>query len=178
MVLVNARLSEKSLAQAQRTPRLVREAAQGFACVLAQTSADAERMVLSPCTFEWPLTQHVPAPGRPICPPTRRRFRSIQTLSTPFVCCVIPVAQQHIVAFEWIHIVAAARMCSIDRPVASNNVFQSAASTSLRRVSNPSVYLETNSRSIPDGRPFPSSSSMYLRRALIRATSPFIRTGR
>ena len=44
MVLVNARLSEKSLAQAQRTPRLVREAAQNFACVLAQTSADAARM--------------------------------------------------------------------------------------------------------------------------------------
>jgi len=44
MVLVNARLSEKSFAQAQRTPRLVREAAQNFACVLAQTTADAERM--------------------------------------------------------------------------------------------------------------------------------------
>jgi 3-deoxy-D-manno-octulosonic-acid transferase len=44
MVLVNARLSEKSLAQAQRTPNLVREAAGNFALVLAQTAADAERM--------------------------------------------------------------------------------------------------------------------------------------
>jgi hypothetical protein len=32
------------------------------------------------------------------------------------------------------------RMCSIDRPVAFNNVFQSATTKSLRRVSNPSVY--------------------------------------
>jgi 3-deoxy-D-manno-octulosonic-acid transferase len=44
MVLVNARLSEKSLAQAKRTPNLVREAAGNFALVLAQTAADAERM--------------------------------------------------------------------------------------------------------------------------------------
>jgi len=44
MVLVNARLSEKSFAQAQRTPNLVREAAGNFALVLAQTAADAERM--------------------------------------------------------------------------------------------------------------------------------------
>jgi 3-deoxy-D-manno-octulosonic-acid transferase len=44
MVLVNARLSEKSLAQAQRTPNLVREAAGNFTLVLAQTAADAGRM--------------------------------------------------------------------------------------------------------------------------------------
>jgi 3-deoxy-D-manno-octulosonic-acid transferase len=44
MVLVNARLSEKSLAQARRTPNLLREAAQAFALVLAQTEADAARM--------------------------------------------------------------------------------------------------------------------------------------
>ena len=44
MVLVNARLSEKSFAQAQRTPNLVREAAGNFSLVLAQTAADAERM--------------------------------------------------------------------------------------------------------------------------------------
>lgn len=44
MVLVNARLSEKSLAQALRTPNLVREAAQNFTLVLAQTQADADRM--------------------------------------------------------------------------------------------------------------------------------------
>jgi 3-deoxy-D-manno-octulosonic-acid transferase len=44
MVLVNARLSERSLAKARRLPRLMREAAQSFAKVLAQTEADAERM--------------------------------------------------------------------------------------------------------------------------------------
>ena len=44
MVLVNARLSEKSFAQAARTPRLVREAAENFSLVLAQTGADAERI--------------------------------------------------------------------------------------------------------------------------------------
>jgi 3-deoxy-D-manno-octulosonic-acid transferase len=44
MVLVNARLSERSLAKAKRLPRLMREAAQSFAKVLAQTDADAERM--------------------------------------------------------------------------------------------------------------------------------------
>ncbi|MGE5162102.1 MAG: 3-deoxy-D-manno-octulosonic acid transferase, partial [Betaproteobacteria bacterium] len=37
-------LSEKSFAQAQRTPNLVREAAGNFALVLAQTAADAARM--------------------------------------------------------------------------------------------------------------------------------------
>jgi 3-deoxy-D-manno-octulosonic-acid transferase len=44
LVLVNARLSEKSFAQAQRTPNLVREAARNFSLVLAQTQADAERI--------------------------------------------------------------------------------------------------------------------------------------
>ncbi|HOX89694.1 MAG TPA: lipid IV(A) 3-deoxy-D-manno-octulosonic acid transferase [Burkholderiaceae bacterium] len=44
LVLVNARLSEKSAAKAQRTPALMREAAQGFTRVLAQTAADAGRL--------------------------------------------------------------------------------------------------------------------------------------
>jgi len=44
MVLVNARLSEKSLRQARRTPNLARETARNFSLVLAQTDADAERM--------------------------------------------------------------------------------------------------------------------------------------
>ena len=44
MVLVNARLSERSLSKAKRLPRLMREAAQSFTKVLAQTDADAARM--------------------------------------------------------------------------------------------------------------------------------------
>ncbi len=44
MVLVNARLSEKSLAKARRAPRLIAEAARGFTAVLAQTAADAARI--------------------------------------------------------------------------------------------------------------------------------------
>jgi 3-deoxy-D-manno-octulosonic-acid transferase len=44
MVLVNARLSEKSLAKARRAPGLMREAARCFTLVLAQTEADALRM--------------------------------------------------------------------------------------------------------------------------------------
>lgn len=44
LVLVNARLSEKSAAKARRTPALMREAAQGFTRVLAQTPGDAERL--------------------------------------------------------------------------------------------------------------------------------------
>jgi 3-deoxy-D-manno-octulosonic-acid transferase len=44
LVLVNARLSEKSAAKARRTPALMREAAQGFTRVLAQTAADAQRL--------------------------------------------------------------------------------------------------------------------------------------
>jgi 3-deoxy-D-manno-octulosonic-acid transferase len=44
MVLANARLSDKSLAQALRWPRLLRPAAQGIALALAQTAADARRL--------------------------------------------------------------------------------------------------------------------------------------
>ncbi len=44
MVLVNARLSERSLAKAKRLPRLMGEAAHSFTKVLAQTDADAKRM--------------------------------------------------------------------------------------------------------------------------------------
>ena len=44
MVLVNARLSERSLARAQWTPRLMAETAQRFTLVLAQTEPDAARM--------------------------------------------------------------------------------------------------------------------------------------
>ncbi|RZI41629.1 3-deoxy-D-manno-octulosonic acid transferase [Herbaspirillum sp. HC18] len=44
VVLVNARLSERSLAKAQKLSALMSEAARGFSCVAAQTEADAERL--------------------------------------------------------------------------------------------------------------------------------------
>lgn len=44
VALVNARLSERSLAKARRLPALMREAAAGMSCVAAQTEADAERL--------------------------------------------------------------------------------------------------------------------------------------
>lgn len=44
VALVNARLSERSLAKAQRLSALMVDAAKGFACVAAQTDADAERL--------------------------------------------------------------------------------------------------------------------------------------
>jgi 3-deoxy-D-manno-octulosonic-acid transferase len=44
MVLVNARLSERSLARARWAPRLIEETARCFTLVLAQTEADAVRM--------------------------------------------------------------------------------------------------------------------------------------
>jgi 3-deoxy-D-manno-octulosonic-acid transferase len=44
VALVNARLSEKSLARALRVEGLMREAATGFALVLAQAPADAQRL--------------------------------------------------------------------------------------------------------------------------------------
>ncbi|TAK93695.1 MAG: 3-deoxy-D-manno-octulosonic acid transferase [Aquabacterium sp.] len=45
MVLANARLSEKSLRQGQRLAALMRPAAQALSVVLAQTEADAQRLV-------------------------------------------------------------------------------------------------------------------------------------
>jgi 3-deoxy-D-manno-octulosonic-acid transferase len=44
LVLVNARMSEKSMRQAQRLSGLSRPAYQGLSAVLAQTQADAERL--------------------------------------------------------------------------------------------------------------------------------------
>lgn len=44
VALVNARLSERSLAKAQRLPGLMTEAALGISCVAAQTEADAARV--------------------------------------------------------------------------------------------------------------------------------------
>jgi 3-deoxy-D-manno-octulosonic-acid transferase len=44
VALVNARLSERSLRRSRRFGGLLREAAQGIACVAAQTEADAERL--------------------------------------------------------------------------------------------------------------------------------------
>jgi 3-deoxy-D-manno-octulosonic-acid transferase len=44
VILANARLSERSLAKAQKFSALIGEAARGIACVAAQTSADAERL--------------------------------------------------------------------------------------------------------------------------------------
>lgn len=44
VALVNARLSERSLAKAQRLSALMGAAARGFSCVAAQTEADAERL--------------------------------------------------------------------------------------------------------------------------------------
>jgi 3-deoxy-D-manno-octulosonic-acid transferase len=44
VALVNARLSERSLAKAQRLSALMNEAARGMSCVAAQTEADAARL--------------------------------------------------------------------------------------------------------------------------------------
>jgi 3-deoxy-D-manno-octulosonic-acid transferase len=44
VALVNARLSERSLAKAQRLSALMNEAARGMSCVAAQTEADAVRL--------------------------------------------------------------------------------------------------------------------------------------
>jgi 3-deoxy-D-manno-octulosonic-acid transferase len=44
VALVNARLSERSLAKAQRLSALMTEAARSMACVAAQTEADAQRL--------------------------------------------------------------------------------------------------------------------------------------
>lgn len=44
VALVNARLSERSLAKAQRLSALMSEAAHAFSCVAAQTDADARRL--------------------------------------------------------------------------------------------------------------------------------------
>lgn len=44
VILANARLSERSLAKAQKFSALIGEAARGIACVAAQTDADAERL--------------------------------------------------------------------------------------------------------------------------------------
>jgi 3-deoxy-D-manno-octulosonic-acid transferase len=44
VALLNARLSERSLARAQRLSALMREAAKGVACIAAQTEADAARL--------------------------------------------------------------------------------------------------------------------------------------
>jgi 3-deoxy-D-manno-octulosonic-acid transferase len=44
VTIVNARLSERSFAKAQRLSGLMTEAAQGMACVMAQTEADAARL--------------------------------------------------------------------------------------------------------------------------------------
>lgn len=44
VALVNARLSERSLAKAQRLSALMSDAARGFSCVAAQTEADADRL--------------------------------------------------------------------------------------------------------------------------------------
>lgn len=46
IALVNARLSERSLAKGQRFSALMQEAARGLSCAAAQTEADAERLRL------------------------------------------------------------------------------------------------------------------------------------
>src|ERR1700675_5215931 len=68
-------------------------------------------IVGSPWTLECPRTHTVPAPGRPICPPTSRRFTIIATLSTPLRCWVTPVHQAHLFFFAADTYRAAARVC-------------------------------------------------------------------
>lgn len=47
--------------------------------------------VRCPCTFEWPRTGQMPAPGLPIFPRNKRKLTSICTFSTPLRCCVRPM---------------------------------------------------------------------------------------
>src|SRR5207245_1878517 len=51
-------------------------------------------IVRSPWTFECPRTGHGPAPGRPIFPPSRRKFMISWIVATAFRCWVNPMAQQ------------------------------------------------------------------------------------
>ena len=56
--------------------------------------------VLSPCTFEWPLTGHGPEPSLPISPFRSKTFMISRMVFTEFLCWVIPMAQHTIVRFD------------------------------------------------------------------------------
>ncbi len=96
--------------------------------------------VRSPCTLLCPRTGQTPAPRRPICPRSSAKFTMLCTLATPFLCCVIPIAQQQIIRSDAIAISAASRISSrghaalLDDPVPAIRCRMSAANAS-----NPSV---------------------------------------
>src|ERR1700745_4539951 len=96
-------------------------------------------IVRSPCTFECPRIHTVPAPCRPILPPTSSRLTIIETLSTPLRCWVTPRHHPQIVFFELAYISAAALISARDNPLSSMISSQLAASVSTRRASKPSV---------------------------------------
>ena len=56
--------------------------------------------VRSPCTLECPRTGHSPAPGRPMLPCSSSTFTTSRSIGTECLCCVSPIAQQTMVAFE------------------------------------------------------------------------------
>ena len=57
-------------------------------------------IVRSPCTLECPRTGQTPAPGRPMLPCSSSTLTRSRRVGTECLCCVRPIAQQMIVAFE------------------------------------------------------------------------------
>ncbi|MCY1223377.1 hypothetical protein D9M72_355000 [compost metagenome] len=50
-------------------------------------------MVRSPWTLLWPRIGDAPAPGLPMFPRSSRRLMISLMVATPFLCCVMPMAQ-------------------------------------------------------------------------------------
>jgi hypothetical protein len=88
--------------------------------------------VRSPCTFECPRTGHTPAPGRPMLPCSSSTLTMSRSIGTECLCCVSPIAQHTIVAFEVRTASPTRRSASSVRPVASVSVAHEASAIARR----------------------------------------------
>ena len=135
-------------------------------------------IVRSPCTLEWPRTQQVPAPGRPMWPPSRSEIHDIRMVATASRCWVRPIAQQR----------SSARERAMSRParsISSRGIPQPSTISlpgrclevgeelgeSVGMVANEVVIEHPTSAAS-------SSASITFMSPLSSAMSPLIRTGR
>ena len=129
-------------------------------------------MVRSPCTLEWPRTGQVPAPSLAMLPLMSNKFTTSLIVSTAFLCCVRPIAQQAMILVLSLSAATVSSICQRLRPVCSIKLSSDCASIFCFQASKPWVLLAMKfwSRTVPGA--FSSSASNNFSMACIKAMSP------
>ncbi len=135
-------------------------------------------IVRSPCTFECPRTQTVPAPGRPMSAGEQEVYDHRHVVDAIALLGDAKAPRNNSFLRAGVHRGGSSNLAS--RQPALFDYFVPVGSLHMSAInsSKPSVKDWINGRSIAEGCPSALRSKRSFKMPLIAATSPFTRTGR